>query len=56
MSRAVATWEEAHEVVKGIEETNAGQKALNNSTLPSSRLERMARRKENRPTRKAQSP
>ena len=31
--RAVATWEEAHEVVKEIEETNAGQKALNNSTF-----------------------
>ena len=33
MFRAVATWEEAHEVVKEIEETNAGQKALNNSTF-----------------------
>ena len=29
----VETWEEAHEVVKGIEETNAGQRALNNSTF-----------------------
>ena len=31
--RAVATWEEAHEVVKEIEATNAGQRALNNSTF-----------------------
>ena len=31
--RGVETWEEAHEVVKEIEETNAGQRALNNSTF-----------------------
>ena len=30
--RGVATWEEAHEVVKELEETAAGQRALNNST------------------------
>jgi hypothetical protein len=31
--RGVETGEEAHEVVKEIEETNAGQRALNNSTF-----------------------
>ena len=31
--RGVETWEEAHEVVKEIEDTNAGQRALNNSTF-----------------------
>eukprot|EP00435_Cladocopium_sp_Y103_P053296 s165_g17.t1 len=31
--RGVATWEEAHEVVKELEETAAGQRALNNSTF-----------------------
>ena len=31
--RSVATWEEAHEVVKELEETAAGQRALNNSTF-----------------------
>ena len=31
--RSVATWEEAHEVVKELEETAVGQRALNNSTF-----------------------
>eukprot|EP00435_Cladocopium_sp_Y103_P042487 s1035_g11.t1 len=46
--RGVETWEEAHEVVKEIEETNAGQRALNNSTFVHG-LEKEKPKKEKKP-------